>query len=546
MGHRIRRVAAAVLATCALAAPLVPAGHALARTPATAVLDLGAGRVLHVSAGTRDVVSRSTVGAPAQLGCAQAQRTYRIGTAASPAASLVVTLRALPSGSKLVFAELNAPNGTVPISLQISTASTGAALHDLGLKPNLTYNETTGVDRTSGPIGWVDFASNAKIVGSALVSKNYEYTNLTKVYSKSKTSTVRRFIGETRSIGLGSDAAGRVILSMGLVAHKSVCQRYVLLTDRAITDTATAEYSVGRVTSAEWAWMDPLGSYGKAPYSIEPATSLGYVRDLVHSRAAATLPAYRTTASGLFEDLLVNDLYTLSLTRSGDGLWRTNYTSTWVKDESGITAPFVDTRNNEQLAEQFLAMTDTLCARGVSSVAPARGWSVPFASYLLGRAQVGAVSRTPHGAFFADYYDSGGTVRVHTSLNHALGEMNYLMKLHIETSNPVYLALATVIKSAVDDTGSGWVRPNSDLWYQRNTNGTYVGTDYVSVTYWDLINSQGLLRALTGSTDPVMQRLITAKAHFLGVTPPTVFAPMTAPSMHQAAPATANGRTELP
>jgi hypothetical protein len=124
--------------------------------------------------------------------------------------------------------------------------------------------------------------------------------------------------------------------------------------------------------------------------------------------------------------------------------------------------------------------------------------------------------------------------------------MNYLMKLHIETSNPTYLALATVIKSAVDDTGSRWIRSNSDLWYQRNTNGAYTGTDYVTVTYWDLINSQGLLKSLTGSTDPAMQGLITAKAHFLGVTPPTAFAPMSAPSAPHTAAATASGRTELP
>ena len=535
-------VRCALLTALATVAALGFAGVACAtRAPYTASIAVGPGQKLLVTAGARDVVRTSVRPGPARLGCSQVQQTFRVGTAKAPAGSVSVTVRTLPSGSRMVFAELSAPKSSVPIVLSVSSEATSAAFNDLGLRPDLTYDSVTGVDRTSGPIGWVEFRTNGSPTGYALVSKSYEFTNLTKVYSKTKSSSVRRLLAETRPVGLSRRADGGTNLALFMSARKSVCQRYVLLTERAITDTATAQYSIGHVTSAEWAWMDPQGSYGKAPYSIEPETKYGYVRDLVHARAAATVSAYRATASPLFEDLLTNDLYTLSLTRSADGLWRTNYTSQWVKAESGITAPFVDTRNNEQIALQSMAIADALATHGVTAAASARGWAPSYATFLYGRARAGAVARTAHGAFFGDYYDSRGTLRVHTSLNHALGEMNYLMTLYGQLPNPVYLAMAGQIKGALDDTGAGWIRPNSDLWYQRNLNRHFTGLDYKWVTYWDLLNTQHLFQSVLTLDDPVVAQLVAAKSKYLGITPSSArssssrFGPMPPASLQDSA-----------
>ena len=547
MNLHARLTRAAMLTVFFVVASLFFSGAALAaRTPLRVTINTGAGQVLRVSAGSRDLVRKSTRSGPSRFGCTQVLRTYRVGTAKAPVGTLSITIRTLPSGSRVVFSELKSPKTSVPVVLTVSSEATAAAFHDMGLRPDLTYNATTGVDRTSGPIGWVDLHKGGQAVGSVLASKSFQYTNLTKVYSKSKSSTVRRFISESRSLGIAAEPGDRVAVSTSLSARASTSQNYLLLTSRAIVDTSTANYSLARVTSSEWRWMDPLGSYGKAPYSIEPVTKLGYVRDLVDARASATYSAYKATDAGIFEDLLVNNLYSLSLTRSSDGLWRTNYTSTWVKAESGITAPFIDTRNNEQLAMSFLQSTEALSAHGVNSANGARGWAGSFASYLLGRARAGAVARTAHGAFFGDYYDSRGTLRTHTSLNHALGEMNYLMTLYLETKDTAYLTGALRIKGAVDDTGTRWVRSNSDLWYQRNINGKYTGGDYVWVTYWDLLNSQRLFKIILGSSDPVFNQLITAKAHYLGVTPTISSAPSSSQSAPAASSAAPTDRVELP
>ena len=72
---------------------------------------------------------------PARLGCSQVQQTFRVGTAKAPAGSVSVTVRTLPSGSRMVFAELSAPKSSVPIVLSVSSEATSAAFNDLGSGP---------------------------------------------------------------------------------------------------------------------------------------------------------------------------------------------------------------------------------------------------------------------------------------------------------------------------------------------------------------------------------------------------------------------------
>lgn len=491
------------------------------RKPRTATLSLDVSQTVTIAASGLDVVQKSSVAGRAAMGCAQVTNTFRVGKHKSRAGTIYLTVRTLPSGSRFVFAELKASRKKkISASCSLETVASGARMHDLGLRPDLTYSDKTGVDRTVGPIGWVDLVRGIDVSGSVFVSRGYEYKILAKSYGAGRTSTVRLLLRETRAITLAQSSPQRVRLSLGMSAKRSSCQRYFLVSSRTIVDTATPRCSIGNVTRSEWRWMDPLGTYGKAPYSIEPETKLGYVRHLVLARAADTLDAYHATGLPLYEDLLLNDLYSLSLTRSADGLWRTGHTSTWLKSQSGITAPFIDTRNNEILALSARAMSAELATHGVDAAAAASGWVFPFADFLVGRSRVGAFTPVGGGAFFADYYDAAGTPRSHTSLNHALGEMNYLLMLYRATSNAAYLSSALSIKAAVDQTGTRWIRPNHDLWYQRNRNGTFTGTDYVTVTYFDLLKSQRLFGAVLGTPDPVFDQLIASKARFLEIAPP--------------------------
>jgi hypothetical protein len=160
---------------------------------------------------------------------------------------------------------------------------------------------------------------------------------------------------------------------------------------------------------------------------------------------------------------------------------------------------------------------DALDSAGVHVADAAAAWPFSYATFLLARSAAGSVTSTGQGFFFADYYDADGLAKVHSSLNHSLGELEYLLAIYARTGNPELLNTALSIKAAVDETGRAWIAPSGDLWYERDLDGTFNGTDYVTVTYLDLLQTQDLLRDLQGSADPVIAELIESKAHWLGI-----------------------------
>jgi hypothetical protein len=441
--------------------------------------------------------------------------------------------------------QLDSKRHALTVITTLLTTSVRREFVDLKLKPDLRHDIHWGVDRTSGPAGWANFGSVNTIQSTAFLSKAYRYKTLVRRYSPVRRSTVKALVSEKPFLSF-TTSKGRQAVRLGLTARKDSCQRYLIISNRSITDTSTREYSVGAITSAEWSWLDPNGSYEKGPDGIEPFTRVGYVWSLRDMRALETFKAYRATRSSLLEDLLTSNLYTLAITRPADGLWRSKYTSTWVKTESGIVAPYIDTRFNEALAIMSKRIADELTANGVAGLRGARQWTRSFGQYLLGRERANAVVRTPNGLLFPDYYDYRGTLRVHTSLNHALGEMNYLFDMYRETSSTPYLNLAKGIKGGLDDTGLAWIRPNHDLWYERDLDGTYCGDDYVYVTYFDLLAARARIAAILNETDPTLEALIASKERYLGIAPSLPTTTTALPSMHVPTDADLSSRHELP
>jgi hypothetical protein len=419
--------------------------------------------------------------------------------------------------STVVFARLQSPKSSVPVTLSLKSRAKGYSAHDFHLKASLAYDTHLGIDRTSGPYGWIGLTTGPTTDRNVFVSKAYRYKPLHKTYASGGTSSVKALVSEKASVSVGRLKDRSLRITMGLAAAKDTSERYFVVTHRPIVTPDAPSSMVAAVTAAEVGWLDPSGTYRKAPYSIEPWTPDGYVRSLLEMRADDLRDAYGRTGAPIFEDLLYNNEYSLALIRSADGLWRTDYTSTWVKAESRIVAPYVDTRHNEGIALASTDIADSLVKHGQLAADPIRLWATPYSAFLTGRAAASAVTTTTNGFYFADYYDAGGVDKEHSSLNHSLGEMNYLLVQCGDSSSTPLFDLAMKIRSAVDDSGKAWIAPNADLWYQRNLNGTFEGTDYHTVTYFDLLNSQSLLEHLTGQRDATFDVLIASKRHFLGL-----------------------------
>jgi len=480
--------------------------------------------VLSSTKGTVSLLNRSR--GPSRLGTSELRYLYAVGSRRHRLATVLLTVRTLCTGSRVVFARLATPQSSIPVTVALKTKSRGYSAHDLHLVASPINDAHVGVDRTSGPYGWIELTTSGVTDRSVFLSKAYRFKTLKMTYRGGGTSTVKQLVWEKPLISVGRLKDGSVRIALGLSAAKDSCERFFVVTPRPIV---TLEASAGVIASAtvtQARWLDPGGAFLKGPYSIEPRTRTGYVRSLLETRGGVLRVAYGRSGAPLLEDLLLNDVYTLGLLRSADGLWRTNYTSTWVKNESGISAPYVDTRLNECIALESPATADVLDARGNHSVDAIRAWTPAYGSFLTAEAAQGAVIPTLSGFYFADYYDTAPLAKVHASLNHTLGEMNYLLTQCGDSSATPMFDLAMKVKAAVDDSGTAWIAPDGDLFYQRNLDGTFEGADYRTLTLGDLLNSQRLFEKLIGARDPIFDQLIDSKRTFLGLSAPAALTPL--------------------
>lgn len=502
-----------------VALALMPAGVANAAPPKyrSVTVPLEAGRAITLSSAKGSVALLAHTRGAGVLGVSEQRYRYRVGPRSKPLATLWLTVRTLPTRSTVVFARLSAPRGAVPVTLALKSHARSYSVHDLHLVPSPAYDLHYGVDKTSGPWGWIELSTAGVTDRNVFISKAYRYKERKKTYAQGGTSTVKQLVSERSIVSASRVKGGSLRVSVGLAASKDLCERYFILSSRPIVTADATSSMVASVTASEAGWLDPNGTYKKAPYSIEPWTADGYVRSLLEMRADSLRAAYERTGAPLFEDLLLNNAYSLALIRPADGLWRTDYTSTWVKGESGIVAPYIDTRHNEGIALASTKIADALASHGQHAADSIRDWTPAYGQFLAGRAAASAVTTTTNGFYFADYYDASGVAKVHSSLNHSLGEMNYLLVQCGDSSATPLFDLAMKIKSAVDDSGEAWIAPNGDLWYQRDLNGAFEGIDYPTVTYFDLLNSQTLLERLAGGRDPILDELIASKSHYLGI-----------------------------
>ena len=113
-----------------------------------------------------------------------------------------------------------------------------------------------------------------------------------------------------------------------------------------------------------------------------------------------------------------------------------------------------------------------------------------------------------------DYY-SPSKKKTHTSLNHALGEMNFLLESYLQTKEESYLDVARNMRWGIENIGEKWLRENGDVWYQVNGDFTFEGIDYPLLTLGDLLKSQQFWEAVGEERSEIFDQLIRSKAQYL-------------------------------
>ncbi|RJS60696.1 hypothetical protein [Bacillus sp. PK3_68] len=370
------------------------------------------------------------------------------------------------------------------------------------------HDPVIGNDVTTPPSGLLRYSVDGDFLYEAVVSKQYHSRTKTQLYDNGEQSVVRELTAEKEA--LQHDASG---FSFSLEAPpKQMAEQWFLLAKEPLFkagDHLSSWIDFQHVHYKEVNnWFTVNGAMKKLPWSIEPFTKKGYGRHLGTLIEKEAIDRYFKFGDRYFYDLMVQSTANLLEYRQEQksSVWKTEYTSTWLKQKYDITSSYVDTRHNELISLYLYRIGKEFDEKELMKALPT------YADYLLNLIAIKNIVPTTEGYLPADYYSPHqGKQFIHTSLNHALGEANMFIDAYKATGNKKYLLAAREIRLGIESLGTKWIRPNGDLWYQVNRDLTFDGNDYEQLTLDDLERHEKRWQALGGNKSPVLQKLIKSK-----------------------------------
>jgi len=418
--------------------------------------------------------------------------------------TLEFEIQQMPNGDRLVLYSAHSIKGkNVKLSLNINIGSVSTVNFDqYEIEPG--QSPVNGIDEVTLPNY---YATSEQ--GSWLISKIINSDTLSKTYENGNVSTLRDFDSETK-VSIQQNAL--LIRFKGGVQHS---EGWFIMSDEALLDQEQMSNYIALInTTFNNTWLTSQGVYTKVAWSIDPFTRQGYGRSPGTSFGQNEMNLYQTTQGRIFLDLFYHKLVSLeTLARNDYGMIYTEYTSTYVSKESGILAPFIDSRFNEQINEFYEITYNTFQFPELEDRLD------DYAQYIVAMVNAGYVNGYDDGHYLLpDYFPNDPNLfpnKVHSSLNHSLGIANRLIGSYLKTKNPSFLSVGLDIIHTIEAQDSAWLNPQGDTYYSIMPDGRYEGNDYKIVTLFDMLYTQSLLEKLGQNRSQVLDHLIGSKYTYL-------------------------------
>ncbi|WP_010677054.1 hypothetical protein [Bacillus timonensis] len=418
-----------------------------------------------------------------------------------------VTLRKVPTKDLFVFVHVDSQINDVSLTLEQNFRGDTYQKLELDRPTSEVYpNRKRYTDPTTNRFTYFEYHRNSvDEVGSVFIGGQYTFKTLRHTYRNTrKTSTVYELIAEHRNIKNKKTNEG-FVLSVTTNAHKDSGESWYVLSHKPLFNSAKEFDVAQKIGIDEYKWLTPTEVKSKAVATIYPASEKGFVRSLVRQSAKKSIIAYEKLNNRFFEDINWNSFVQLESIRDEDGLWYTNYTSTWLDEKYGITTHYVDSRHNDNI---FRAQDRR--ARNLKITEYKDNYKL-YGDFLVEKMQEGYVMKTSKGKFLVDYFSEFSNELPHVSLNHGVSLANYLYYAYQKSSDDKYATAANEILQALNDTGEAWINPKGNVYYQLNQDGTFQSEDYKIVTYYDLLYTKRLLQEMNNETNSVIETLIRVK-----------------------------------
>jgi len=443
-------------------------------------------------------------------------KSFNVGTT-----EIKVTKRCLNNQDIILYFEIHEPK-SLQIDLKTDNIEGKYNYDYMYKKPN--YDIRYGENKIARAFNYFNL-----VKGSFVLSNVYFYKKLKKTYSDGGSSNLYELIKESSDFEVGES-----LIRISINDEQPEASFFLILSrEKLFGEISNLEsymkyYFDSIFNNSVWCsyFMQPSGTYTKLPYSVEPFTKDGYGFNLHHSSRKDLIPYYLQMKERFFADIMENAIYQAYIYQDQkNGVFFSSYTSTWLKKNSGITAPYIDTRLNET----FILMIQDFQKEvpGFEKLDPMKNYLDFLYEYYKSGEEVYHLGG---GLFFPDYFKYGGKL-THASLNHQLGTAIMFLNAYIKYKNDNYLEVFKLIVKFIELSADRWINPeNGDLFYgvKMGQNGELIfyDKDYVYVTLLDLlIISHTLGTNFNNLYFPAINYLICMKINYLKTTEYDIFNP---------------------
>ncbi|MFI3210948.1 MAG: hypothetical protein R3Y64_07870 [Peptostreptococcaceae bacterium] len=433
-----------------------------------------------------------------------------------------ITEELIINDSKIEYTRRFLNNGDILVFLEVDTKQ--KIIIELNDSVNLDYSDFEnmykippfdnryGENKVTGP-SLYGHNSNLNII----VSKVYHYRKLQHKYDDGENSELYELKAETNNI---EKLDKGINIAIDNVSEKAslffMISKEKLFLNKDSMDNYFKFYykSIENNFVANSYFIQKSGTYTKLPYSIEPFTKDGYGYSLHHSSKKELIDFLIKDNERYFYNMLTNAIVQAFMYQKHEnGVFYTSYTSTWLKKDTGIKAPYIDTRLNETFNLMIKDYKKIIDNKNIIDN------TINYMNYIINYEKNGGeIYISKRGKFYPDYFKYGLKGKTHTSLNHQLGIANSMLEIYYQTNENKYLDSFLDIMYFLEDTCDSWIKSNGDLFYGlriQDRKDYFYGDDYVYVTLIDLLISQKNWKNINGDFNIFLNKLINSKLSYL-------------------------------
>ena len=432
-----------------------------------------------------------------------------------------ITVRRLLNDDLFIFFTTSG-NDEIKIRMKIDEVRDRLTFDKYYEKP--AYNKVLGEVKATGPNSFFDLKS-----GAMMVSKTTHFNELECKYEAGANSKLKEVVMETNHVKLLDSTT----LEITIPHMSEKASSFIILSKtklfRSFANMKTyMDYyfsSIKNNININPFFQLPEGIFTKVPYSIEPFSPNAYGYNLVNIFNTDLIKMFLAMNERFLNDLMLNSVLQLYMYgENSEGLFATDYTSTWMKKESGITAPYYDINLNCKVVQflQEFAPYNPLADR----IQPVKTLCEAICNYYT---KGMPVYKLEEGILIPSYFDKRGTELSNTTLVHQLLIARMLLEGYLKYHKDNYFNIAEKIILFLANSKEKWINTeNGDLFqciaYEQHTRTlTFYGDDYIYTTLCELLKFQKIHYQIKQEYNATIKYFIDAKIKYLSGTRYDIF-----------------------